>query len=230
MEKSTIREISSDFIAEAEDAQYYLRLVETGNGSAKQPLKRKFGVSRYWYCDKTKSWLPAKKGHVYLPTELWTPFQEALARTHYRVVGLFTDGNGHSSANGVSDKNPPTDAVAAATAVTDTAVCPAAAAAATTDVVAKRKRGRPPKCKRIEPADTAHHGRHECNAEESGPDSCDNDEAAQRGAAATNAAAEDPAHGEAVKRMQVTSTTNGVDGGYASGNCSTTITTTDTAV
>jgi hypothetical protein len=212
MDKSTLREISSDLIAEADGAQYFLRLFETGNGSAKQPLKRKFGVSRYWYCEKARSWLPAKKGHVYLPVNLWTPFQQALARTHYRVAEPCSDGNGHSSSIDGSNKNPP------AGAATTVAFADATAA---TDVAAKRKRGRPPKCKRIEPADTARHGRHECNGEESGPDSCEGDEATQRG----SDAAEDPAHDEAAKSVQVAANASGAscsDGGYDSGNCTTT--------
>jgi hypothetical protein len=225
MDKSTLREISSDLIAEADGAQYFLRLVESGNGSTKQPLKRKFGVSRYWYCEKARSWLPAKKGHIYLPVDLWAPFQQALARTHYRVVTACADGNGHSSSIDGGNKNPPTGAdIATGNVTTATATtCTAAAAAAATAVAAKRKRGRPPKCMRVEPADTARHGRHECNTEESGPDSCEGDEAVQRG----SDAAEDPAHEEAAKSVQVVADASGADasgndGGYTSGNCDTT--------
>jgi hypothetical protein len=204
MDKSKITEISSDFIAEAEGAQYYLRIVETGDGSARQPRKRKFGVSRYWYCEQVRNWLPAKKGHVYLPVDLWNPFQQALARTQPRVV---SDGNGHSVAIGCGGENSPAaadSAACAASAITSSVGEKQPADANTaTDVAAKRKRGRPPKCR--QPVDTARHGRHECSAEESGPDSGEGDETTQRGANA----AENFARDQAAKSKQVATDASG---------------------
>jgi hypothetical protein len=64
-----IDELSSTLIHNDGKNSYNLRIIEYQN---KDGVKcRKFGVSEFWWCDKSNRLYPSRKHHVFLPLSVW---------------------------------------------------------------------------------------------------------------------------------------------------------------
>jgi hypothetical protein len=145
MAATNITEVSSEFITEAVGNQFYFRIIEVGSASSNQPNKRKFGISRFWYCTNLERWLPAKNNHVYLPLDCWPQFKRAVDNAHQRVLQE-KNGIGHSGKNTRTSNDSaatfPTTAAAATTTVRSSDGSQEQSDTCSTTAT-KRKRGRP---------------------------------------------------------------------------------------
>ena len=59
--------------------------------------QRKFGLSEFWWCEKTQRWYPSKTHHVFLPISVW-PKLIALNP----LIEQFADGNSGTHDSGAS--------------------------------------------------------------------------------------------------------------------------------
>lgn len=211
MAKAVVSELASDFIAEVDKARYYFRVIESAPKpklNETESKKRKFfGVSKFWFNAGINKWVPAQKNHIYLPAELWAPFQDSVARVQHRMI---SDANGHSVP--ISDGSG--HQLATSSENSDTAGEPANITAAivtdvdtTAELAIKRKRGRPPKCR--QPIETARNGRHDCiNTEESDADTGETKQGSKCNAVAAEAQASNEASaGDSNGNQEFTSAT-----------------------
>lgn len=81
--KTKVTEKSSRLITEVGGNRYNLNLIELKNQQGETGTK--FGISRFWYCEKINRWLPSKKGHIYFPIDQFAAVKSALDRL---AIGL----------------------------------------------------------------------------------------------------------------------------------------------
>lgn len=103
-----IVELYSSLVHKERNNNYSLRVIEYPNKDGSGTFLRKFGLSEFWWCDKSKRWYPSRKHHTYLPLSAWPELLKLDS-----VISSFaskTPEQGHSSSGDAADQPVYTDA------------------------------------------------------------------------------------------------------------------------
>lgn len=97
-----IVELYSSLVHKERNNNYSLRVIEYPNKDGSGTFLRKFGLSEFWWCDKSKRWYPSRKHHTYLPLSAWPELLKLDS-----VITSFaskTGAQGHSVAGDAADQ------------------------------------------------------------------------------------------------------------------------------
>lgn len=139
MDRDPITELTSTLIHSDGVHTYNLRVIEYKNKEGVPT--RKFGLSEFFWCDKSRRTYPSKKHHVFLPMTVWSKLLEhndlitsyaTLPAVSNASVPTDKDGKGSNKSSNAASQ-PAADVERQSSA---TAAAPSAG----------RRRGRPPKC------------------------------------------------------------------------------------
>jgi hypothetical protein len=120
-----ICDLSSNLLTKEGNNSYNFRIIEYTNRNGQKA--RKFGISQFWWCEKSSRSYPLKKNHVFLPLDVW-PKLVAIGNSQVQQHS-FTPQNGEQQLGH------PESGYASVEPSTSVQQQPAT-----------RRRGRPPKC------------------------------------------------------------------------------------